>query len=63
MQISAAKQNPDSVSLPTHEKALLKFVLKSVRDPALTRQNEIDALCEHRAGVTRSFSMRSFWGG
>lgn len=46
MQISAAKPNPDLASLPPNEKALLKFVLKAVQDPALTGQNDIDALCE-----------------
>jgi len=43
-QVAAAIQDPHAAALQPEEKALLSFVLKVARDPALTSADEMDAL-------------------
>lgn len=45
-QISAAVKDPREATLEPREKALLLFVQKIVRDPALTTQEDMDTLRE-----------------
>ena len=43
-QVAAAIQDPQAATLQPEEKVLLAFVLKVVRDPALTAGDDVDAL-------------------
>lgn len=43
-QVKAAIQDPQDAALQEREKALLSFVLKATRDPALTSREEVDTL-------------------
>jgi alkylhydroperoxidase family enzyme len=43
-QVAAATKNPREAALTPEEKALLLFVQKVVRDPALTSQEDADHL-------------------
>lgn len=39
--LRAAKADPDKIPLPDHERALLKFVLKAMKDPNSVRSDDI----------------------